>query len=88
MLAMFENVIHEIDAQIARLQAARTALIGTTTPSAPAKKRRGRPPASASVSIAASAPAKKGKRRGMSPEGRARIAAAQKARWAKLKGGK
>jgi hypothetical protein len=81
---MFENVIKEIDLQIARLQTARAALSGTAT--APVAKRRGRPPAS--LSIAASAPAKKGKRRGMSPEGRARIAAAQKARWAKLKSGK
>jgi hypothetical protein len=84
---MFENVIIEIDAQIARLQQARAALSGTSTPAV--AKRRGRPPASASVSVSASAaPSKKSKRRGMSPEGRARIAAAQKARWAKLKGGK
>jgi hypothetical protein len=79
---MFENVIKEIDAHIARLQQARAALTGTSAPA-----RRGRPPASVSMAASA-APAKKRKRGGMSPEGRARIAAAQKARWAKLKSGK
>jgi len=91
---MFETVIAEIDAQIARLQTARAALSATSTPAAaaPVAKRRGRPPASAKVNLtAAAAPAKaakKGKRKGMSPEGRARIAAAQKARWAKIKNAK
>jgi hypothetical protein len=36
----------------------------------------------------ASTPAKARKRRGMSAAGRAAVAAAQKARWAKIKGGK
>lgn len=84
MAAMFETVIREIDAHIARLQQARAALSGTTTTG----KRRGRPPASVSLSASGSSAKKRGKRRGMSPEGRARIAAAQKARWAKIKGGK
>jgi hypothetical protein len=85
---MFENVIHEIDAQIARLQQARAALAGTSTGSATGK-RRGRPPGrpKGSVNMAASG-AKRKRRGGMSPEGRARIAAAQKARWAKIKAGK
>jgi hypothetical protein len=86
---MFDKVIAEIDAHIARLHSARAALSGiTATPAAPAAKRRGRPPGKVSLAAAAAKPAKKSKRRGMSPEGRARIAAAQKARWAKLKSGK
>jgi hypothetical protein len=87
MLAMMENVIREIDAQIARLQQARAALTGM--PSTSGRRGPGRPKAT-TVSVSASAAPKNGrrKRRGMSPEGRARIAAAQKARWAKIKGGK
>jgi hypothetical protein len=89
---MMENVIREIDAQIARLQQARAALTGTSSPaSAPARRGPGRPKASVSLSAAGGDAAPKNgrrKRRGMSPEGRARIAAAQKARWAKIKGNK
>jgi len=87
MLAMMENVIREIDAQIARLQQARAALTGS--PSTSGRRGPGRPKASVSISASAPAPSNgRRKRRGMSPEGRARIAAAQKARWARLKGGK
>jgi len=46
-------------------------------------KRRGRPPKS--VASPAAPVVKTRKKRTMSPEGRARIAAAQKARWAKAK---
>lgn len=42
--------------------------------------------APASVAAAAAKPGRRKRRRGLSAEGRARIAAAQKARWAKLKG--
>jgi hypothetical protein len=42
---------------------------------------------SASVSSAGAAPKARRGKRGLSAEGRARIAAAQKARWAKAKGG-
>jgi hypothetical protein len=57
-------------------------------------RRRGRPPGSrkrTSSSVAAAARRRPGrpkgpaKKRGMSPEGRARVAAAQKARWAKIR---
>jgi hypothetical protein len=88
MLAMMENVIREIDAQIARLQQARAALTGMSSTSG--RRGPGRPKATVSVSASVAPAPKNGrrKRRGMSPEGRARIAAAQKARWAKIKGGK
>jgi hypothetical protein len=66
------QILTAIDEEIARLQQAKSLLTGTTT-----KRSPGRPPATA-----ASAPTKK---RTMSAAGRARIAAAQKARWAKVK---
>lgn len=73
------RIISEIDAEIARLQQARGALVaigGSGTVAAPAK-RRGRPKGSAN---AAAAPAKRA--RNLSPEGRKRIADAMKRRWA------
>jgi hypothetical protein len=70
------EIIQTIDAEIARLEKAKALLNGhTTTP------RRGRP-----ISAKPTATAKP--RRKVSAEGRARIAAAQKARWAKAKGEK
>lgn len=76
------DVVALIDAEIARLQQARTLLatIGNSV-SAPAR-RRGRPEQNA-VAPLPSTPAKK--KRKLSPEGRARIAAAVKRRWAKQK---
>jgi hypothetical protein len=50
-----------------------------TSVAAPTPKRRGRPPGKAATVKAAPAKKKKG---GMSAAGRARIAAAQRARWA------
>jgi len=44
------------------------------------------PKVSASASAAPAGPKARRKKRGLSAEGRARIAAAQKARWAKVKG--
>jgi hypothetical protein len=70
------EVIQSIEAEIARLEKARALLNGHV--STPAK--RGRP---VSSKLGATA---KPQRRKMSAEGRARIAAAQKARWAKAKG--
>jgi hypothetical protein len=64
----------EILKEIEALQAELAGLFGnkTSTGSSAAPKRRGRPPGTA------------GKRGKMSEEGRARIAAAAKARWAKF----
>jgi hypothetical protein len=75
------GIVAEIDLEIARLEKARALIAGQTAPS-----KRGRPPAakkSATTSFAFGTNTKP--RRQMSAEGRARIAAAQKARWAKAK---
>ena len=61
-------------------------LQGTATKAADAVRRRGRPPASAASSPAGSNAHYPGKTKGgMSEEGRARIAEAQKARWARIR---
>jgi hypothetical protein len=70
------EIIQTIDAEIARLERARALLNGHT-----AQVRSGRPIGSKAT------PAAKPLRRKMSAEGRARIVAAQKARWAKVKRG-
>jgi hypothetical protein len=79
-----DNLISQFDAEIAKLQQARALLAGATTPAA---KKRGRPAKAAgaarAVNAIAAKPAKK--KRKLSLEGRARIAAAAKARWAAKK---
>jgi hypothetical protein len=70
------EIIAQLDTEIARLQEAKSILSGTTITSA----RRGRPNKASKVGIAPLAA-----KRILSPEARARIAAAQKARWAKVK---
>jgi molybdopterin-guanine dinucleotide biosynthesis protein len=78
------NFIAEIDAEITKLQQARTIL---SKSAAPAAKKRGRPAvavkAAAKPVKATAKPVKK--KRNLSPEGRARMAAAAKARWAAVK---
>jgi hypothetical protein len=82
IVTMIANLIAEIDVAIAQLEQARTLLSGAALPVA---KKRGRP---AGVVKAAAKPTKATvdepvkKKRKLSPEGRARIAAAAKARWA------
>jgi hypothetical protein len=71
-----QEILSQIDKEIAKLTKVREALTGI-----PTKRGPGRPRLSA---VAKPATKKKAKRK-MSAEGRARIAAAQKARWAKLK---
>jgi hypothetical protein len=83
------DIILAIDAEISRLQQAKALLTDTSTLS-PAKRKPGRPiAASGSNTATRSKPAEfnvmSRKGRGMSDEGRARIAAAQKARWARFK---
>ena len=68
------RIIAEIDAQISKLQQARTLLAGTAAPAG-----RGRPKGSKNASPAAAQPRKKRK---LSAEGRKRIADAMKKRWA------
>jgi hypothetical protein len=68
------EILAHIDSEIARLQQAKTLLTGE-----PARRTPGRPfpkPAQKASSV---------KKRTMSAEGRARIAAAQRARWARAK---
>jgi hypothetical protein len=67
-----KEIIAQLDTEIARLQEVKGILSGTTT----TKAKRGRPKVVARP-IAA--------KRILSPEARAKIAAAQKARWAKVK---
>ena len=81
------QILEAIDSEISRLQSARALLVHGSDVAEPAK-RRGRPKGStngpkvsAPISIK---PAKKATRT-MSEEGKARIAAAQKARWAAAK---
>ena len=77
------EILSAIDEELTRLEQARALLGGVS--SAPAKvvtegKRRGRPPGATKQM-----PVAEKKTRTMSEEGRARIAAAQKARWAAKK---
>jgi hypothetical protein len=73
------EIIEQIDVEISKLQQARVLLLGTDSP---IKRGAGLPKKEATVSrIIAVKPTK----RGLSPEGRARIAAAAKARWAKAR---
>jgi hypothetical protein len=71
-----QEIISQIDREIAQLTKVKEALTGI-----PAKRGPGRPRLTATTKPAI----KKKAKRKMSAEGRARIAAAQKARWAKLK---
>lgn len=72
-----ESLIKEIDAQIAKLQRARIELAAID--SAAPKKRRGRPPKTALPTPKAS------RKRTLSADARAKIAEAQRQRWAKQK---
>ena len=70
------SLLKDIDAEISRLHAARLAIASLS--STPTKRGR--------VRLKGSTTAKpKEKKRTMSPEGKARIAAAQKKRWAAIK---
>jgi hypothetical protein len=73
------RIIAEIDAQISKLQQARTLLSGISTPAV--RNGRGRPKGSKKTGAAASA-ATPARKRKLSPEGRKRIADAMKKRWA------
>lgn len=82
------EIVREIDAQVARLVQARGVLTGVADRTA-LQTKRGRPSGSVSAgNISKPEPTKPGRKlvvRPMSQEARARIAAAQKARWAKSK---
>ena len=79
------EILEAIDQQIAQLQQARAFLTNETS-QLQTGKRRGRPKSSDRKTAKAIAPAAvKTSKRTMSEEGKARIAAAQKARWAAKK---
>ena len=69
------QILSDIDAEIARLKNIRSLLSGAPSPTT-ATRGRGRPKGSVSATP------KKTTKRKLSPEARARIAAAQKKRWA------
>ena len=72
-----KEIITALDAEIVRLQHARSLIVGSGEP-----KRRGRPAKSPPSTVPAP------KKRRLSPEARKKIAAAQKKRWAKQKAAK
>jgi hypothetical protein len=72
------RIIAEIDAQISKLQQARSLLAGTTTSAS--RTGRGRPKGSKNDASAVSTTTPR--KRKLSPEGRKRIADAMKKRWA------
>ena len=77
----FNRLVHEIDAEISRLQQARALLTGEST-----KRGPGRPKVAAASHKSAAPAAKTTKRkRRLSPEGRKRIADAMRKRWAERK---
>jgi hypothetical protein len=72
------SIVAAIDAEIARLQQAKTVLTGAGIPG-----RRGRKPKALTAALQAAAPASKPKRkRRLSAEGRKKIQEAMKRRWA------
>jgi hypothetical protein len=79
------TILQKIDADITRLQQARALLTGHTTPMKRGRASDGKTNAT-SFGVGSNVAAKP-RRRTMSAEGRARIAAAQRARWAKFKEG-
>lgn len=77
------RIIAEIDAQIEKLQQARTLLQGADSDAQTAEKpRRGRPRKDASDSSSTPKKSAGKAKRNLSPEARKRIADAQKRRWA------
>jgi hypothetical protein len=81
-----QDVIHQIDTEIAKLQQAKVLLGGGAMTSPAIKGKRGRPKGSASTkrAVAKKTVAKK-TRKPLSSEARKKIADAQKVRWAKAK---
>ena len=79
-----DAILAAIDREIAQLQHARALLAGNAV-TALSGKRRGRPKGSVAKTKSLRTEAPKAGKRTMSAEGKARIAAAQKARWATQK---
>ena len=80
----FDRMIAEIEQEIARLNLAKAALVTASTGGASTKSKLGRPATVASVG-SSTTKVPKVKKWTMSASARKKIAAAQKARWAKLR---
>jgi hypothetical protein len=78
-----DEIIAQLDSEITRLQRAKSLLAATTYTQGPGSSKGKIPRKNASITIADVAAVVK--KRVISPEGIARIAAAQKKRWAKVK---
>ena len=78
-----KDIIAQLDAEIGRLQEAKSLLAGNDSSLVVAAARRGRPKKNAEAPTSLSQAKKK---RNLSPQGRARIAEAVKRRWAAQKG--
>ena len=80
-----DEIIAQLDSETARLQQARSLLAATTYIQGPGSSKKVKiPQKNAGITVADGAAVVK-KKRGISPDGIARIAAAQKKRWAKAK---
>ena len=79
------SILTALDAEISRLQQARAILNGGGNSADIARRGPGRPKGVLADSVTSSASSESGPRRTMSAEGKAKIAAAQRARWAKQK---
>jgi hypothetical protein len=79
-----DEIIAQLDSEIARLQQARSLLAATTYKRGPGSSGKVLPGENAGTTVTDAAGVVK-KKRTLSPEGLARIAAAQKKRWAKVK---
>jgi hypothetical protein len=83
------ELIDALDTEIARLEQVKAILDGNRQGNGRTVAKRGRPVKAVSFDHGANVTkVKAGKRRTISAEGRVRIAAAQKARWAKTRRGK
>ena len=81
-----DRILSEIDLEISRLQQVKQLLSENSTANPAVRRGPGRPPSALTKAVFKPASAETSpKPRGMSAAGRARIAAAQKARWAKSK---
>jgi hypothetical protein len=76
----FESLLHELDAEISRLQQAKALLSGTNGYRGPGRPAKAVTPAKTATPVKASSA-----KRVLSPKARKAIGEAQRARWAKVK---
>jgi hypothetical protein len=83
-----QDILAYIENEIARLQEAKALLNGGITAPTKRESTKSTPVAATSFAFATNGATAPRKRKRISASGRARIAAAQRARWAKVKAGK